>query len=84
MAKRSYTFPPGWMDYAAVAHYTCYSERAVKEWYEKGMIKASRIVYKEAGGKKGDPRFKRGDIDKFFENFVEASREDIVSSVLDL
>jgi predicted site-specific integrase-resolvase len=77
MAKRSYTFAPGWMDYAAVAHYTCYSVRVVKEWYKKGLLTAARV-------EGGDPRFKRQDIDQFFEKFVEASREDIVSSVLDL
>ncbi len=60
MAKKEYTFCPGWMDYAAVAHYTCFSERTVKEWYRKGLLPAARID-------NGAPRFARNDVDRLME-----------------
>jgi len=60
MAKRIYSFAPGWMDYAAVAHYTCYSERTIKEWFRKGLLPAARV-------EGGDPRFRREDVDALME-----------------
>lgn len=72
--KRQYTFAPGWMDYAAVAHYTCYSERTIKMWYSKGWLPAARVD-------NGAPRFRRDDIDKLLETHKRESLIEIANDI---
>ena len=73
--KRLYAYAPGWMDYEAVAYYTSYPPRAVKRWYQKGLIRASRI------GGNGDPRFSKEEIDRFMKIHEEKSLQQIAEDL---
>lgn len=78
MAKKSYHFVPGWMDYETAAAYTCFSVRTVKSWYRQGLIPAARVD-------DGHPRFKREDIDALLEKHKKPSllaiAEEIINKV---
>ena len=79
MARKEYHFAPEYMDYAAMAHYTCYTISAVRKWYRYGRLPAVRI------DGNGDPRFRRRDIDAFMERHLQSSltaiAEDITASL---
>lgn len=78
MARRDYNFAPGWLDFPALAYYTCYSVRAVRIWYERGLLKPVRV---KVDGRTGDPRFYREDVDKFMLQFREDSLREIADEI---
>lgn len=76
MAKRQYQFCPGWMDYAAAAHYTCFAERTIKAWHKRGLLPAARV-------ENGHPRFRRSDIDDFLESHKKESLLELTEKILE-
>lgn len=75
MAKQPHQFVPGWMDYETAAFYTCFSERTIRSFIQKGLLP---IVSIEGG----HPRIKREDLDALMEAHKREGLLDLAEKII--